>query len=72
MDVTVKFFIEDYTTPRHWNCFLSSVATDRHGSKLEKDGPNIFTFYHRQPKLTLRGKGVKKFTVCRCRVTGDR
>ena len=49
MDVPVKFFIEDYATPRHWNCFLSSVATDRHGSKLEKDGPNIFKFYHRQP-----------------------
>ena len=65
MDVTVKFFIEDYTTPRHWNCFLSSVATDRHGLKLEKDGPNIFKFYHRQPKLTLRGKGVKKFTYHR-------
>ena len=65
MDVTVTFFIEDYTTPRHLNCFLSSVATDRHGLKLEKDGPNIFKFYHRQPKLTLRGKGVKKFTYHR-------
>ena len=65
MDITVKFFIEDYTTSRHWNCFLSSVATDRHGLRLEKDGPNIFKFYHRQPKLALRGKGVKKFTYHR-------
>ena len=30
--------------------------------KMENDGPTIFKFYQRQPKLKLRGKGVKKFT----------
>ena len=63
------FFIEDYTTPGNWNCFLSSFATDRHGLKLEKDGPTLFKFYHRQPKLKLPGKGVKKFTNHRWGVT---
>ena len=52
MDVTVKFFMEDYPTSRHWNCFLFSVATDGHGLKLEKDGPTIFKFYAVPAKST--------------------